>query len=222
MQRLSRRRALFALYVVSLLGCAAVAGLWFRGAVFHYLDGGSITGGKRAIFASSFNNTITIACSVNRTQSIDDRLNVGIEHGEHVEPAWWADRERRFRTQVEWWHSGLLGAQLSIGHPDKFYQHNGRWIPVRLDVPHWMLLIAGSLLAFWIKRRHDRALRCERAAAGLCPNCGYDLRATPGECPECGEAQLSWRACLARVFSGVRFSTIKSGGSRVTGPALAC
>jgi hypothetical protein len=191
MKRISRRQVFLGLYVASLIGCAAVAALWFRGAVFHYVDGGSITGSKRALFVSSFGNSVTIACSINRTEPIDDRFDVGIEHGDHVDPIWWADRQRRYVTEVQWWHCNLVGAQLSIGHPDKFYKHNGRWIPVRLDVPHWMLLVAGSLFAFWFKRRHNRALRCERAAGGLCPKCGYDLRATPGKCPECGGAQRS-------------------------------
>jgi len=34
--------------------------------------------------------------------------------------------------------------------------------------------------------RRQEDLRKARIAQGACPQCGYDLRATPGQCPECG------------------------------------
>ena len=34
-----------------------------------------------------------------------------------------------------------------------------------------------------IKRARRRRLRLKK---GLCPDCGYDLRASEGRCPECG------------------------------------
>jgi hypothetical protein len=57
------------------------------------------------------------------------------------------------------------------------------WLAV---VPYWFFAAAMAALALLGLRHTRRRMRRLRLAAGLCPSCGYDLRATPARCPECG------------------------------------
>ena len=54
----------------------------------------------------------------------------------------------------------------------------------RLAVPMWCVAALFSVLPIW----KLVAIRSRRNRVGVCPSCGYDLRATPDRCPECGAA----------------------------------
>ena len=54
-----------------------------------------------------------------------------------------------------------------------------------LILPYWILaLVTGFLPATFAVRAVKRRSRTRQS--GVCPECGYDLRATPNRCPECG------------------------------------
>jgi hypothetical protein len=55
---------------------------------------------------------------------------------------------------------------------------------LKAQVPYWA--VAGVMLLLPGGRLIAHAARKRARRAGLCPACGYDLRATPERCPECG------------------------------------
>jgi hypothetical protein len=71
----------------------------------------------------------------------------------------------------------FAGIDLVVGRDDPGLT----WL---VALPCWLLACLSAIfpsIAIW---RHRKARR--RARQGLCPRCGYDLRATPERCPECG------------------------------------
>ena len=55
-----------------------------------------------------------------------------------------------------------------------------------LTIPSWAIVLPSAIPTVWWLISYRRRQRASRA--GMCPVCGYDLRATPLRCPECGTA----------------------------------
>jgi hypothetical protein len=61
------------------------------------------------------------------------------------------------------------------------------WIRVDVRLLLFLSLVATALLLY----RWRRARIAQRELAGLCAQCGYDLRESPQRCPECGAVPLA-------------------------------
>ena len=181
-----RRRLLNPLTALSLLPCAAATALWVRSHFVH-----ECVRWQEDLFHSSAEGRLTRAALA----SGDGRVAVGITtaHKDHPDTAhvvftsrladlppgrtWMWDTDYEMRPAAEeapaWERLGFR-----FDWQPASYSMNGYY---RVGFPLWLAALTlgvppGRRLYRW-RRGH---------AAGLCPRCGYDLRATPDRCPECG------------------------------------
>jgi hypothetical protein len=113
------------------------------------------------------------------------RINLGRYERVEVERGalrYASDQASPFDAESSWGHETLRPSPAA--DPVGRFLFDLRSRDVRVEVPWWSISAGATLIAglhlFFLRRRRiaDRA--------GLCPACGYDLRATPDRCPECG------------------------------------
>ena len=183
-----RRGAAAATAVVSFLLCIAAIGFWVNDAELVWKRrqprAASVrVGGIRVSLVASYDALVLAAY-------------LKWEHPE-LPPE---GRGERGNAATMAWLRRINAARHSVGRRfkagrDIFFESDG---PNRMaiagdvyfvGVPYWAAAAALATWPAWYVwrvRRQQREL--DRRRRGLCPVCGYDLRASPGRCPECGAA----------------------------------
>lgn len=183
------RRHLFTFCsAASLLACVALGLLWASSYEHWYVCGvGTVTHGpwKDEARASSYDARLAnggMVIEVTRYRWVTPGRRPapempGFRVGSMPAPHGPLGQEMT-KPGVRWWG----GFAYSYGHsgPGGPSTSHARG----LRVPCWFLAaLLSAMPALWLNR-----LRNARRAKGLglCPACGYDLRASPDRCPECG------------------------------------
>jgi hypothetical protein len=185
------RHLLNLMTVLSLLLCVAVVGLWVR----SYFAGEELRWERHVARGQSrTDETISVQCEVGR-------IGLAYQHLAYSGPAVSVSPDDDGR--IDFTHTTTTRPiRLAVAVPGQTYGFKSWNQPTRLLRPPntmsgrgWSLVAPLYLLAaltaglpagrvswwLWQRRRHKHETR-----RGVCPTCGYDLRATPGKCPECG------------------------------------
>jgi hypothetical protein len=188
------------LAIVSLLSCIAVV-------IAGWFDVTATRGGLRRFAVEINRNQIIVetcarAATPPRSNPLLSPPNTGPirstnETDAHFAdpPGWRVGRDGPDRPSLRLAGFGEVNPKLG---PPRFYSsayfagtnaHRQAWIIERFyfwTAPVWIPLVLFSILPLvwlrrWVRRKFPAA-----ATIGLCPICGYDLRASPHRCPECG------------------------------------
>jgi hypothetical protein len=79
---------------------------------------------------------------------------------------------------------GSWYGRLGFGYDPNARLDNTGGRMVRVYFPFWALTLVSLIAPTMAAIGYCRSRR--RRRQGMCPRCGYDLRATPERCPECG------------------------------------
>jgi hypothetical protein len=166
------RRLLNLLTALSLLLCVAVTALWVRVRVcwdiFHVRLPGHV------VYVSTDPSGVAVGWWRRAEYDIFAEEWRSFLHAAESVSERAQQHQRFFRPYVHWRFAGFYKAQQARVVP--------RWTAV--GVPLWFPLVVFGVLP--TARVRALARRRRHRSSGLCPSCGYDLRATPGRCPECG------------------------------------
>jgi len=177
---LALRRRLFILAsAVSLAVCVTVLVLWVRSYAvvdqFTHAHSGPDKGAGTVFGFGLCRGRIYIVHTLTHVSSWPQ--DEGWRHASDTEPRRYEGtfEELLAKFGCKWPHAPLFSARGSmVGLDDTRITRLSLW-------PAAILLALLPLLTLrrWVTRRR-------RARAGRCPECGFDLRATPERCPECG------------------------------------
>jgi hypothetical protein len=176
-----RRRLFTVLSVLSLLFCLATLALWVR----SYWRDDFVSYG----FGSDTKRSWDIHSRTGEAQFIAYYEGAGFRYvlvpgfSWNSSPSTSPSRDlwntARIRT---WFHNGTSGRFLGFGFVTMNWDTGAT---IRgICAPHWFLVLIFAILPALYVRAVVRSRK--RNHIGLCPVCGYDLRATPERCPECG------------------------------------
>jgi hypothetical protein len=186
------RHLLNLLTALSLLLCVAVVALWVRS--YQQVDA---VGWYRGSVAGTVWTRTRTQCSSSRGSFaiLSDELRRSLPEYRVAEIRGTADAEyKKFRwgydargigaPPVRWIADADFKAVGFVFRRRSIQETSRVAREFLLVVPLWFALVVTAIPpSIWLRHRQRER---RRSRAGLCPSCGYDLRASPGRCPECG------------------------------------